>query len=101
MIEYSSPRDLVITAVKNAIKKTDPTLLKILEVHLESREGKGLDMAYENPEKFVDSMRDLFGEYSGRFFELLLIQEVKELVGFKEQPNSLKEAIEILKTYVL
>ncbi|RLI75640.1 hypothetical protein DRP04_13315 [Archaeoglobales archaeon] len=91
------PEEVLLNAIKNAAKKANFTLIKILEVQLESKEGKGLELAFENPSKFIESVKDLFGEYSGRFFELLIVQELVQSLGLKDRPDNLLEAVELLK----
>ncbi|MDI3502913.1 MAG: hypothetical protein PWR13_925 [Archaeoglobi archaeon] len=94
MIE--SPRDIIITAVREAARKTNPAFEKVLETHLEKKLGKGFEIAYEDPEKFKVGLRDLFGEYSARFFEILVINEVVEKLKLGERPNTLEELVSLL-----
>ena len=92
-----TPESILLKAVERAAKKANPMLVKILEVHLRNEEGKGFELAFENPSRFVESVKNLFGEYSGRFFELLIIQELMQALNLEDKPYSLSEAVEILK----
>lgn len=87
-----SPQDLVTIALKRAADKTSPALLKLLEVHLLENTGEGLDLIYKDPDKFIRSVKDLFGEYGGRFFEIAILNELKNLVSYIKS-NDLKSAL--------
>ena len=101
MNESYSGEDVVVKAIKNASKRTNPGLEKLLEVHLKSTEGKGFEIAYEDPAKFKSSVVKLFGEYSGRLLELLIVQELKKILGVEEEIDSLEEAIDVVKRMVV
>jgi hypothetical protein len=90
-------QNVVIKAVIYAIEKADPTLKNLLEFHLKSTTGKGFELAYENPEEFKRSVSKLFGEYSGRLLEMLIIGYFKENVGLKGDVNNLEELVVYLK----
>ncbi len=97
MRNLEPPEKIVVKAIKVASKKANPGLEKLLEVHLHNVEGKGLEIAYEDPKKFKESVSKLFGEYSCRLLELLVIQEIKRELGIEEEINSLEDAVEIVR----
>lgn len=90
-------QNVVIKAVIYAIEKADPTLKNLLEFHLKSTTGKGFELAYENPREFKRSVSKLFGEYSGRLLEMLIISYFKENVGLRGDVNNLEELVVYLK----
>ena len=93
----SNPEELMIKAVKNATKKANPALEKLLEVHLKMNANVGFELAYNDPKKFKELINKLFGEYSGRLLEMLIVEEVKRLLEINEDVDSLEKAVEILK----
>jgi len=96
-VNLSSPRDIIITAVRRACEKTNPAFEGVLETHLQRTAGKGLELAYENPRKFKESLKSLFGEYSARFFEMLIINEAAELIKLSEKPKNLEDLLDLLR----
>ncbi len=93
----SPAEDIIVRAVRNASKKANPGLEKLLEVHLQNTTGKGLELACEDPKKFKESVAKLFGEYSSRLLELLVVQEIKKELEISENIDSLEEAVDIVK----
>ncbi len=69
-IEIYGPEDIAIFAIKKASNKTSPALAKVLEIYLKEMTGEGLELAYKNPGNFLKSVRNLFGDYGGRFLNL-------------------------------
>jgi|Deesub1362A_J573_1020465.scaffolds.fasta_scaffold06629_1 hypothetical protein len=91
-----SLKDVIVAAVRKAANKTNPAFEEVLETHLKRNLGAGFEIAYEDPKKFKESLRDLFGEYSSRFFEILVVNEVIETLKLAEKPKSLEELIDLL-----
>ncbi len=89
----SSPKELVVEAVKRAAEKTNPALVKVLEVHLRETTGKGFEVVYEDVDAFLNSIKKLFGEYGGRFFELAIISEIREMAGVVGSADTLKDVL--------
>ena len=92
----SSPKELVVEAVKRAAEKTNPALVKVLEVHLRETTGKGFEVVYEDVDAFLNSIKKLFGEYGGRFFELAIISEIREMAGVVGSEDTLKDVLKVL-----
>ncbi|WP_456369797.1 NitrOD5 domain-containing protein [Geoglobus sp.] len=88
-----SPQEVVVEAVKRAAEKTNPALVKVLEVHLRETTGRGFEVVYEDVDAFLDSIKKLFGEYGGRFFELAIVSEIRQSVGFIRSSDSLREVL--------
>lgn len=88
-----SPKELVVEAVKKAAEKTNPALVKVLEVHLKETTGKGFEVVYEDVDAFLDSVKKLFGEYGGKFFELAIISEIRGMAGSIGTADTLKDAL--------
>jgi hypothetical protein len=95
MIE--SPERLVVEAVRNATKRANPALEKLLEVHLQTTANAGFELAFKDPQKFKDSINKLFGEYSGRLLEMLIVDEIKKLLELDENIDTLEQAVGIIK----
>ncbi len=93
----SSPEEMMIQAVRNATRRANPALEKILEMHLEINANAKFELAFRDPKKFKELVNKLFGEYSGRLLEMLIVEEVKKLVGIDEDIDKLEDAVEILK----
>ncbi len=93
----SNPEEVMIRAVRNATRRANPALEKILETHLEIHANAKFELAFRDPKKFKELVNKLFGEYSGRLLEMLIVEEVKKLVGIDENVDSLEDAVEILK----
>ena len=90
-------QEIIVRAVKNASNKAGPALESLLEVHLRNTEGEGFELAFESPNRFKEAVIKLFGEYSGRLLELLIIQELKMMLGIDEEVEKLENVVEIIK----
>lgn len=88
---------VIIGAVKNASNKAGPALENLLEIHLRNTEGKGFELAFEDPKRFKEAVIKLFGEYSGRLLELLIIQELKMMLEIDEEVERLENIVEMIK----
>jgi len=93
----SNPEDVLIQAIKNATKRANPALEKVIETHLEVNANTKFELAYRDPKKFKELVNKLFGEYSGRLLEMLIVEEIKRLVGIDEDIETLEDAVKILK----
>ena len=93
----SSAKDIVVRAVVYAVETANPTLKSLLEFHLKTTTGKGYELAYENPKEFKKAVSKLFGEYSGRLLELLVIGYFKDRIGLKDNIESLEDLVEYVK----
>ncbi|MBO8174332.1 MAG: DUF3227 domain-containing protein [Thermococcus sp.] len=93
----SSAEEIVVRAVIYAVETANPTLKNLLEFHLKTTTGKGYELAYEDPKKFKEAVSKLFGEYSGRLLEMLIISYFKEKVGLKENVENLEDLVEYVK----
>jgi len=93
----SSAEDVVVKAVRNAAKRANPGIEKLLEIHLRNTTNSGLELAYRDPKRFKECVSKLFGEYSNRLLEILIIKEIKDILGIKEEINTLEEAVELLR----
>ncbi|WP_297507459.1 NitrOD5 domain-containing protein [Thermococcus sp.] len=69
----------------------------VLEAHLRVTLHRGLEVAYEDPKAFKGAVAKLFGEYSARLLELIILQRLKEQFGWSEEPSSLEEAVERIR----
>ena len=59
--------------------------------------NKGLEVAYENPTEFKDAVSKLFGEYSARLLEMVIINKLKNQIGEGVEINSLEELVREIK----
>ncbi len=95
----TSPEDIALFAIKKAANKINPALAKVLEIYLKEMTGEGLEIAYKDPDNFLKSVRNLFGDYGGRFFELATISEIRDIAGIIRQKNNLKEILKEMGIY--
>jgi len=93
----SNPEEVMIKAVRNATRRANPALEKILEIHLKMQANAGFELAYRDPKRFKELVNKLFGEYSGRLLEMLVVDEVKKLLEVEEEIDNLEKAVEILR----
>ncbi|ASJ16490.1 hypothetical protein A3L04_05075 [Thermococcus chitonophagus] len=93
----SKGQEILVRALANALDKVSPGLKAVLETHLRVSLGEGLEVAYSDPKKFKEAVAKLFGEYSSRLLEMVVIDQVKDVLGGSEPPNTLEELVEILK----
>ncbi|NOY11572.1 MAG: DUF3227 domain-containing protein [Archaeoglobi archaeon] len=92
-----STEELVVEAVRKAAEKTNPALVRVLEVHLKETTGMGLDVAYRDADAFMESVKKLFGEYGARFFELAIIGEIRDTFGIATAADTLRDVVRELK----
>ncbi|AFK22972.1 NitrOD5 domain-containing protein [Pyrococcus sp. ST04] len=93
----SKGEEILVKALASALDKVSPGLKAVLETHLKVSLGKGLEVAYSNPKEFKSAVAKLFGEYSARLLEMVVIDQVKDVLGGSEPPETLEELVEILK----
>ncbi|WP_457753258.1 NitrOD5 domain-containing protein [Thermococcus sp.] len=93
----SSAEDIIVRAVTYAVEKANPTLKNLLEFHLKNTTGKGYELAYEDPKRFKEAVSKLFGEYSERLLEMLIISYFREKVRLKENIENLEDLVEYAK----
>ncbi|AMQ19617.1 NitrOD5 domain-containing protein [Thermococcus peptonophilus] len=87
----------MVKAVVHSVEKANPTLKSLLELQLKTTTGQGFELAYNDPKRFKEAVSKLFGEYSARLLEILIISYFREKAGLKEDVNSLEELIEYIK----
>jgi hypothetical protein len=90
-------QNVIVKAVVYSVEKANPTLKSLLELHLKTTTGQGFELAYNDPGRFKDAVSKLFGEYSARLLEMLIISYFKEKAGLSEDVNSLEELVEYVK----
>ncbi len=88
---------IVVKAVVHSVEQANPTLRTLLELHLKGTTGQGFELAYTDPTKFKEAISKLFGEYSARLLEMLIISYFRENLGMKGEFNSLEELVKHLK----
>ncbi len=88
---------IVVKAVIHSVEKANPTLKNLLELHLKGTTGQGFELAYNDPKAFKDAVSRLFGEYSARLLEMLIISYFRENMGIKGDFDSLEEVVSHLK----
>ncbi len=91
-----NPETVMVEAVRSATRRANPALEKILEVHLRMHSNVGFELAYRDPKRFRELVNKLFGEYSGRLLEILIVDEIKKKLDINEEIDSLEKAVEIL-----
>lgn len=90
-------QNVIVKAVVHSVEKANPTLKPLLELHLKNTTGQGFELAYNDPKRFKEAVSKLFGEYSARLLEMLVISYFREKAGLKEEVNTLEELVEYIK----
>lgn len=93
----SRGEEILVKAISTALKDVAPGLEAVLEAHLKATMNKGLEVAYENPIEFKDAVSKLFGEYSARLLEMVIINKLKNQIGEGVEINSLEELVREIK----
>lgn len=90
-------QNIIVKAVVYSVERANPTLKSLLELHLKNTTGQGFELAYNNPTRFKEAVSKLFGEYSARLLEMLVISYFKEKVGLREELTTLEELVEYVR----
>ncbi|MCD6524495.1 MAG: DUF3227 domain-containing protein [Thermococcus sp.] len=93
----SKGQEILVKAISLALKEVAPGLEAVLEAHLKATMNKGLEVAYENPKEFKEAVSKLFGEYSARLLEMVIINKLEGRLGGNAEINSLEELVEEIK----
>lgn len=89
--------EILVKAISAALREVAPGLESVLEAHLKATLNKGLEVAYENPKEFKDAVSRLFGEYSARLLEMVIISKLKGRLGTEREINSLEELVDQIR----
>jgi len=87
---------LIMNAVENALNRANPTMLNLVKYYLNNTANADFSLAYRNPKEFKRLLSRIFGEYSTRLLEMLIIRNVSETIGVGADSNSLEELIDKL-----
>ncbi|WP_054839775.1 NitrOD5 domain-containing protein [Thermococcus sp. JCM 11816] len=92
-------QNVIVKAVVHSVEKANPTLKSLLELHLKNTTGGqgGFELAYNDPKRFKEAVSKLFGEYSARLLEMLIISYFREKAGLMEEVNTLEELVEYIQ----
>ena len=90
----SKGEEILVKAINVALQEVAPGLESVLEAHLKATLNKGFELAYENPKEFKTAVSKLFGEYSARLLEMVIINRLKGSLGEEGEINSLEEVVE-------
>ncbi|ASJ06617.1 NitrOD5 domain-containing protein [Thermococcus pacificus] len=93
----SKGAEILTKALSAALEKVNPGLKAVLETHLRVTTGKGLELAYEDPSAFKAAVGRLFGEYSARLLEMVVIDSLKDRFGGSVTVESLEDLVSELK----
>ncbi len=93
----SKGEKILVRAISTALKEVAPGLEAVLEAHLKATMNKGLEVAYEDPKEFKEAVSKLFGEYSARLLEMVIINKLESQLEEREEINSLEELVERIK----
>lgn len=88
---------IIVKAMEQALQQANPTLLDLVAFYLKNTADSDLKLAYKDPQKFKKLMSSLFGDYSTRLLELIVIKNIKENLGIMGDFQTLEELIEKLK----
>ena len=88
---------LIIKSVEDALNRANPTMLNLVKYYLKNTADADFSLAYKNPKEFKKLLSRLFGEYSTRLLEMIIIKNVSEAIGFGANANTLEELVEELQ----
>ncbi len=86
--------EVLVRVISGSLNDVAPGLKDVLEAHLRVTLHRGLEIAYEDPKAFKGAVEKLFGEYSARLLELIILQRLKAQFGWLDGPSTLEEAVE-------
>lgn len=89
--------EVLMNAISSSLNEVAPGLEAVLEAHLKATLNKGLEVAYDDPTTFKEAVARLFGEYSARLLELVIINRLQTQFGWTGEPKSLEELVERIK----
>ena len=87
---------LIMKAVEDALNRANPTMQNLVKYYLKSVADADFSLAYSNPKEFKKLLSRLFGEYSTRLLEMIIIKNVAESIGVGSDTSTLEELIEEL-----
>ncbi|MCD6371979.1 MAG: DUF3227 domain-containing protein [Thermococcus sp.] len=93
----SKGEEILVKAISSALKEVAPGLEAVLDAHLKVTMNKGLEAAYENPKEFKNAVSKLFGDYSARLLEMVIINKLRGRLGEGTDVNSLEELVERIR----
>ncbi len=89
--------EVLVHAISSSLNEVAPGLEAVLEAHLKATLNRGLEVAYDDPKAFKEAVAKLFGEYSARLLELVIINKLQAQFGWSGEPATLEELVDRIK----
>jgi hypothetical protein len=93
----SKGSEVLTRAITSALNEVAPGLEVVLEAHLRATLNRGLEVAYDDPKAFKDAVSKLFGEYSARLLEMVIISKLRNKFEWVGEASTLEELVERIK----
>jgi len=89
--------EVLVGAISSSLNEVAPGLKAVLEAYLRATLNRGLEVAYDDPKAFKEAVAKLFGEYSARLLELVIIDRLRAQFEWAGEPATLEEVVERIK----
>lgn len=88
----------IILATEKSLVRAGPHFKALLVFYLKDRHNVGLDIVYDDPRIFHESITDLFGIYSSRLLESLIEDIIRDRSNTQTSDVDFKSFIERVKS---
>ncbi|HEV8404272.1 MAG TPA: NitrOD5 domain-containing protein [Nitrososphaera sp.] len=94
-------KQTVVSATERALERAGPHFKTLLTFYLKDKHNAGLEIVYDEPQKFHDAIADLFGVYSCNLLETVIEETL--LTGslprkIADESSSFKSFVEEIKS---
>jgi hypothetical protein len=96
-LDESILKEAVISATEKSLMRAGPHFRALLIFYLKDRHNVGLDIVYDDPHIFHESITDLFGIYSSRLLESLIEDIIRNRSKTQTSDVDFKSFIERVK----
>ncbi|ASJ10408.1 hypothetical protein A3L12_03385 [Thermococcus sp. P6] len=96
MNKFNAKSAIVVATAEEVLKTLGPYFEITIRTYLESKYGKGIEYVGEDPRRFYEAIRDLFGEFAAKMFIYNLVRELGIPVRSRETEQLLKGLEEYL-----
>lgn len=96
-LDESIIKKAIILATEKSLERAGPHFKALLIFYLNDRHNVGLDIVYDDPRIFHESITDLFGIYSSRLLESLIEDIIRDRSKMQTSDVDFKSFIESVK----
>jgi NitrOD domain-containing protein len=97
-LDESIIKKAIILATEKSLTRAGPHFKALLVFYLKDRHNVGLDVVYDDPRIFHESITDLFGIYSSRLLESLIEDIIRDRANTQTPDIDFKSFIERVKS---